>query len=145
MTPTLADDEMVETQIGRLTVMYRTVADRATDVDCVSATILTRPDGALCVEYGSFTDGERLNIPTAASDSRHTVSDIIDRVDRDPLEASDSDEYVVYDVDDLEEIEVAELTVTAADGWDGLDVAQADIKTIQNLPDWWPELLSPWK
>lgn len=118
---------MTKQEIQRLAAMFRTVSDPATKPDCASVTIVT-PPGELTVEYGAFRDGDVLNVPTGGSD--HEATEVLDRVDREPID-TDGSVYVVYDVDDLTELDAAELVFDASAGWSDLEIVEAELKTVE--------------
>lgn len=118
---------MAKQEIQRLSAMFRTVSDPATKPDCASVTIATSP-GELTVEYGAFRDGDVLNVPTGGEG--HEATEVLNRVDREPLD-TDGSVYVVFDVDDLTELDAAELVFDASAGWSGLEIVEAELKAVE--------------
>jgi len=121
-----SETQNLEAEIQRLTTLFSAVSDSATKQDCATVTMVTQP-GELTVEYGAFRDGDVLNVPTAAND--HVAEDVMRRVDREPTDKGGN--YVVYDVNDLNETDTAELVLDASDGWSGVEIVEADLRTIE--------------
>lgn len=107
-------------------MLFRAVSDPDAKQDCATVE-MTTGDTMHTVEYGAFSDGDVLNVPTASHN--RPVDGVVSRVDREP--ADTAEEYAVYDVDDLPESEAAELVVDAVGGWDGMEVVSADLRTIE--------------
>lgn len=121
------DKWAVETTVGRLATMFSTVSDPAVKQDCATVD-LTTTGGELTIEYGAFDDGAVLNVPTATS--QHTVEDVAAGVSIEPKYSGEG--FVVFGVDDLNEPEAAEVVLDACSGWSGVEIADADLRTIES-------------